>query len=195
MARWQPDAKGRLQEAAATLFVERGYEEVTVADIAERAGLTKRTFFNHFADKREVFFAAAKEFEARIVGALEGADAALDPMAAIIGAYVEGAAMLVDYPELVRARETLLATSQELQERDLMKAASLTAKLVDVLVDRGVARRDAQFVAQAGAIVFASAIAAWAVNPELGVEPAMQDALAGFRAAVAHPAQSPRPPR
>jgi AcrR family transcriptional regulator len=184
MSRWQPDAKGRLQEAATTLFIERGYDAVTVADIAERAGLTKRTFFNHFADKREVIFAAADEFEASIVGALAAADAGRDPLAAVVRAYTQGAAMIVDYPELVRAREALVASSRELQERDLMKMASLTAKLAAALLDRGVSRREALFVAQAGASIFTSAIADWAADPAHGLDQAMQDALDGFRAAV-----------
>jgi AcrR family transcriptional regulator len=184
MGRWQPDAKGRLQEAAMALFIERGYDAVTVADIAQRAGLTKRTFFNHFADKREVIFAAADEFEASIVETLTHADPGLDPLAAVVQAYTQGAAMIVDYPELVRAREALVASSQELQERDLMKMASLTAKIAAVLLDRGISPRDAQFVAQAGASIFTTAIAAWAADPARGLEQAMQEALSGLRAAV-----------
>ncbi|MGH2886608.1 MAG: TetR/AcrR family transcriptional regulator [Solirubrobacteraceae bacterium] len=167
-----------------TLFIERGYDEVTVADIAQRAGLTKRTFFNHFADKREVIFAFAGEFEARIVGALAGTDPGLDPLAAVARAYTQGAAMIVEYPELVRAREALVASSQELQERDQMKMASLTAKVAAVLVDRGVSPREAMFVAQAGASIFTTAIADWAADPALGLEQVMQGALNDFRAAV-----------
>ncbi len=75
MSRWEPDAKGRLQSAAMALFLERGYAEVTVTDIAERAGLTKRSFFNHFVDKREVLFADAEAFRRTLTEYL----AALDP--------------------------------------------------------------------------------------------------------------------
>src|ERR1035441_4713331 len=82
MARWERDAKGRLQLAALELFRERGYAEVTVAEIADRAGLTKRTFFNHFADKREVLFAGAKDFEASIVKHLTQARDDLAPQGA-----------------------------------------------------------------------------------------------------------------
>ena len=59
MGRWEPDARGRLVKAAMELYGERGFEQTTVAEIAERAGLTERTFFRHFADKREVLFAGA----------------------------------------------------------------------------------------------------------------------------------------
>ena len=74
MARWEPDAQGRLQQAAVALFLERGYAEVTVAEIAARAGLTKRTFFNHFADKRDVLFVGAPALEASVVRHLGEAD-------------------------------------------------------------------------------------------------------------------------
>jgi AcrR family transcriptional regulator len=63
MSRWEPDARGRLGQAAIELYVERGFDDTTVADIAERAGLTERTFFRHFADKREVLFAGQDEFQ------------------------------------------------------------------------------------------------------------------------------------
>ncbi|HUA46839.1 MAG TPA: helix-turn-helix domain-containing protein [Solirubrobacteraceae bacterium] len=185
MARWQPDAKGRLREAAITLFIERGYDAVTVADIAKRAGLTKRTFFNHFEDKREVMFADAEQFEAAIVDALAGADPELDPLDATVLAYTQGAATLADNPDLVRARNEMLASSKELQERELMKTASLTAKLADVLVQRGVPQRDALFIAQAGTSIFLTAIREWTDDPEHGLENAMQNALAGFKTAVA----------
>jgi AcrR family transcriptional regulator len=173
-----------LQEAAAELFIERGYDAVTVADIAERAGLTKRTFFNHFADKREVIFAASAEFEASIVEALAAADPGLDPLAAVVQAYTQAAATIVDYPDLVRAREALVASSHELRERDLMKMASLTAKIAAALVDRGESPRQALFVAQAGASIFTTAIAEWAADPTHTLEHTVQDALNGYRAAV-----------
>ena len=84
MSRWEPDAKGRLQRAAMTLFLERGYADVTVADIAERAGLTKRSFFNHFVDKREVLFADADAFLRALTEPLAALDPATDPLEAAI---------------------------------------------------------------------------------------------------------------
>src|SRR3954454_22317553 len=73
MARWEPDAAGRLREAALQLYVDRGYEQTTVAEIADRAGVTPRTFFRHFADKREVLFAGSELLEEAMVSALEAA--------------------------------------------------------------------------------------------------------------------------
>ena len=70
MSRWEPNARGRLEEAALELYTERGFDETTVAEIAERAGLTERTFFRHFADKREVLFAGSEQFVSQIVDAV-----------------------------------------------------------------------------------------------------------------------------
>ncbi|MGB6520811.1 MAG: helix-turn-helix domain-containing protein, partial [Candidatus Cybelea sp.] len=77
MSRWKPDARGRLAEAALELYSERGFSNVTVAEIAERAELTERTFFRHFADKREVLFSGGSALEERAVAALDGAPAPL----------------------------------------------------------------------------------------------------------------------
>src|SRR3954470_22878531 len=83
MSRWKPDAQGRLMSAAIELFDERGYEETTVAEIAERAGLTKRTFFRYFADKREVLFSGAEQLEERFVGAVAAAHASASGLGAV----------------------------------------------------------------------------------------------------------------
>src|ERR1700740_790834 len=123
MVRWQPDARGRLQEAAMTLFIERGYDEVTVADIAERAGLTKRSFFNHFADKREVVFASADALQASVLVALDDAATSQGALDAVVRAFTRAAAPIEDYHELARARRALIDSSAELRERDLLKMA------------------------------------------------------------------------
>src|ERR1700742_2871976 len=84
MGRWEPNAQERLQQAAFLLFRERGDGDVTVAEIADRAGLTKRTFFNHFADKREVFFAGAQAFEQSVLSFLAATDPAMDAIDAAV---------------------------------------------------------------------------------------------------------------
>src|ERR1700742_2825456 len=86
MARWEPNAGGRLREAALELFLERGYEQTTVADIAERAGLTARTFFRHFADKREVLFADGAALEHLLSDRLAAAPPGTPPLVAVAGA-------------------------------------------------------------------------------------------------------------
>src|SRR3954463_8745427 len=99
MARWEPDARGRLQQAAMGLFRERGYADVTVAEIADRAGLTKRTFFNHFADKREVFFDNGQQFERSVLAHLAESDPALPPIDAAVLAFTRGGQELAPYYE------------------------------------------------------------------------------------------------
>jgi AcrR family transcriptional regulator len=167
-----------------TLFIERGYDEVTVADIAERAGLTKRSFFNHFADKREAVFASVAPLQEAVLAALAEADDDLDPLDAAVWAFTQAAAPIADYPELTRARRALIDSSVELQERDLLKMASMTASVAGALVRRGVSRRDATFVAQAATTVFTTAVDEWAREPERGLAASIQGALNDLRAAL-----------
>ena len=56
MVRWEPGSAERLQKAALELFATRGFEQTTATEIAQSVGLTERTFFRHFSDKREVLF-------------------------------------------------------------------------------------------------------------------------------------------
>src|SRR6186997_917049 len=94
MGRWEPDASGRLREAALDLYVERGYEQTTVAEIAQRAGLTARTFFRHFADKREVLFAGSADLRTHMVGGLAEAPLTASPMEAVAAALDAAATVL-----------------------------------------------------------------------------------------------------
>lgn len=167
-----------------TLFIERGYDEVTVADIAERAGLTKRSFFNHFADKREVMFASADALQASVLAALADVGASLGPLDAAVLAFTRAAGPIEDYPELARARRTLIDSSPELRERDLLKMAQMAAAVADALARRGVPRRDAIFVSQAVTAVFTTAVDDWTREPERRLAASIQDALGDLRTAV-----------
>lgn len=166
------------------LFSEHGYDEVTVADIAGRAGLTKRSFFNHFTDKREVVFAGADSLQEGVLAALAEADSALGPLDAAVRAFTQAAAPIEGYPELARTRRALIDSSPELQERDLMKMAGMTAAVADVLAGRGVPRRTAAFAAQAATTVFTTAVDEWAREPGDGLAASIQSALSDFRAAL-----------
>jgi AcrR family transcriptional regulator len=161
MARWDPDAGGRLQQAAMTLYLERGYDAVTVAEIAERAGLTKRTFFRHFADKREVLFAGAETFNATVVDALAAAPGDLPPIDAAVLAVARASLQLVEYAPYARARRDLVRSSADLQERELIKTATLTASVAEGLRRRGVEPLTATLAAQAAAAVFTTAHDRW----------------------------------
>lgn len=167
-----------------TLFFQRGYDEVTVTDIAKQAGLTKRSFFNHFADKREVMFAAADDFQQNVLVALADTDPGVDPLERAVAAFTQASTGLEEFPEFARARRKLIDSTLELQERDLAKMASLTAAVADALISQGLERRDALYVAQAATTVFAIAVDEWAQEPKRGLEASMQQALADLRSAV-----------
>ena len=161
MGRWEADARGRLQAAAMALYLERGFADVTVAEIAERAGLTKRTFFRHFADKREVFFSGAQLFGAAVVTAVEEAPEDVAPTEAVVRAFAVGGAQLAQYAEVQRQRRALLASSPDLQERELVKMAGLAASVVEALRRRGVDPAHASLAAHTGVAVFTVAYDRW----------------------------------
>ena len=161
MGRWEPNAEGRLREAAMELFLERGYEQTTVADIAERAGLTSRTFFRYFADKREVLFVSSQAFEEPLVEALEATPAEAPPMAAVAAALDAFADLVGGNREHTRARQSVIDSSAELRERELIKLASLASALADGLRRRGVPDPQARLAAETGIAVLRVAFAEW----------------------------------
>ncbi|TQM44704.1 helix-turn-helix domain-containing protein [Pseudonocardia cypriaca] len=164
MGRWEPNASGRLRAAALELYVERGYEQTTVAEIAARAGLTARTFFRHFADKREVLFAGSP-LQDVLVAALDAAPASASPMEAVAAALDAAAEVLTDR-EFSRLRQVVIAANAELQERELIKLATLSAALADGLRKRGVADPVARLAAETGIAVFRVAFERWVTEPE-----------------------------
>src|SRR5579885_2028207 len=117
MSRWKPDAEGRLTQAALTLFDQQGYDATTVAQIAEAAGLTKRTFFRYFTDKREALFNGSHELEQRWVDGIAAAPPEATPMAAICAGLDRVAELFVDRHEFARTRARVVAANPELQER------------------------------------------------------------------------------
>jgi AcrR family transcriptional regulator len=165
MGRWEPDASGRLRQAAMELFVERGYEQTTVAEISERAGLTARTFFRYFADKREVLFAGSIYLQERLVAALDGAPNAASPMEAVSAALDAAATVLGQHHEYSRQRQSVIAANAELRERELIKLASLATALADGLRRRGVADPNASLAAEAGVAVLRVAFERWVHEP------------------------------
>jgi AcrR family transcriptional regulator len=161
MGRWEPNARGRLLQAAFELYGERGFEQTTVAEIASRAGLTERTFFRHFADKREVLFWGAGALQELVVTALASAPKSVRPLDAVAIALEAGAAMFQDARDGARLRHAIIAANAELQERELIKLASLAAAIADVLRQRGVKEPIASLTAEAGTAVFRIAFDRW----------------------------------
>jgi AcrR family transcriptional regulator len=182
MGRWPPDARSRLQEAALALYGERGYEETTVAEIAERAGLTKRTFFRYFTDKREVLFWGSELLEQQMVAAIEAAPASASTLG-MIGAALDAAAVrFEEVREFAGPRHRIIASSPELQERELIKAASLAAAMARALCARGFDETAATLAAHTGTTVMHVAFVQWVNDPnQTPFQQIARDALAQLR--------------
>jgi AcrR family transcriptional regulator len=162
MARWEPDAEGRFRAAAIDLFREIGYEQTTVAAIADRAGLTARTFFRYFADKREVLFNGSEQLQQAMVDALAQAPAEASALDAIAAALAKAGDFFEDARRpFARLRNSVIAGNAELYERELIKMATLSSALAQALRARGVGEPDASLMAEAGIAVFRVAFAQW----------------------------------
>jgi AcrR family transcriptional regulator len=165
MGRWEPDARGRLERAALELFVERGFEQATVTEIARRAGLAQRTFFRHFGDKREVLFAGASTQQEYLVSAVARAPDAATPIDAVDAALEAAAAELQERGEYARLRQAVIAANPELQERELIKLASLASAIAGALRGRGVTDPAASLAAEAGIAVYKISFERWVSEP------------------------------
>jgi AcrR family transcriptional regulator len=161
MARWEPDSRGRLERAALALYGERGFDNTTVAEIAARAGLTERTFFRHFADKREVLFWGAGTLQELLVSVAASAPDSVAPIEAVAAALEAAGALLEERRDYARQRQRVIAASAELRERELIKLASLASALADALRQRGVTDPAASLTAEAGIAVFKVAFQRW----------------------------------
>jgi AcrR family transcriptional regulator len=164
MGRWEPDSRRRLEEAALALYGERGFDNTTVAEIAERAGLTERTFFRHFADKREVLFWGAGALQELFVSAVAGAPESATPLEAVAGALAAAGALLQQRGDYPRQRQSIIAASAELRERELIKLASLAAALAEALRRRGVKDPAAGLTAEIAIAIFKTAFERWVAD-------------------------------
>ena len=190
MPRWEPDGVGRLQAAAFELFAEQGFERTTVAEIARRAGLTRRTFFNHFADKREVLFGLGSEFQQEIVREITACADTLTPLDAVVRALQAASdAMFEGRRATVTRRQEIIDANPELQERELSKRAALTDAIAVALQARGVDPETALFAAGAGMLVQQTAVRRWTQPAESRpLRELMSDALHSLRTVSAQTA-------
>ena len=161
MSRWEPNARGRLERAALELYLERGFDQTTVAEIAARAGLTERTFFRHFADKREVLFGGAGQLQDFLVSTLASTPDSAAPIDAVAAALEAAGALLQERSEYAGQRQAVIAANVDLQERELIKLASLASAMTDTLRQRGVTDPAASLAAEAGIAVFRIAFERW----------------------------------
>jgi AcrR family transcriptional regulator len=188
MGRWEPDSRGRLQEAALALYSERGFDQTTAAEIAARAGLTERTFFRHFADKREVLFGGSALLKERIVTGVEAAPAADGALDAVAKGLDAAAALLGEARrDLSQLRQAVIAANPELRERELAKLADYAAEVAAALRQRGVREPQATLAAEAGMTVLRVAIERWAGGDDgRDLTAIMRESVAALRAVAAN---------
>jgi AcrR family transcriptional regulator len=166
MVRWEPDSRGRLAQAAMELYGERGFDQTTVAEIAERAGLTERTFFRHFSDKREVLFFGAKELQDLLVDTVVEAPASATPLDAATLALAAAGNLLNGRRAFALQRQRIIEASEELRERELIKLASLATAIGAALRERGVDGPTASLTGEVAVAIFKTAFERWVSAPE-----------------------------
>ncbi len=148
------------------LFVERGYDKTTVGDIAARAGLTERTFFNHFADKREVLFSGSDQFVKQIVDAVRATPKSASPLDAVLAGYESTSDMFAERRPFARKRSEMIAAHPDLLERELIKMMTLAGAITNVLEERGTPASSATLASETGAAIFRVAFEAWIHDPK-----------------------------
>jgi len=189
MARWQPGARERLIVAAVDLFTEQGYDATTVAQIAERAGVTNSTFFRHFPDKREVLVAGQETLSRLLAEGIAEAPAGASPLEAVaVGLERASSALEPANRDLGPRLMAAVAASAELQERDALKSVGLAAAMTAALVARGVPVPTAHLAGELGVLAFKLGYAQWSASERDdsgGLAPYALAALDDLRAATA----------
>ena len=166
MSRWEPNARARLEQAALELYQERGFDQTTVTEIAERAGLTERTFFRYFADKREMLFGGQDHLRDLYASAIASAPASAAPLDMVAAALAAAVPVFEERRERARQRQAVVDANPGLRERELLKRASLAAAMAEALRRRGVADPAASLAADVGAMVFHTAYVRWIAAPD-----------------------------
>jgi AcrR family transcriptional regulator len=162
MVRWEAGTRERLQAAALDLYATRGFDDTTVADIAAAVGVTERTFFRHFADKREVLFGGTEAFQAGFLEGIENAPDGAEPIEIIRHAVLSASGFFAEERRPhSRLRQRVIVANPEIQERELLKMSALATVLASALRDRGTAEPSATLAAESGVLVFRLAFEQW----------------------------------
>jgi AcrR family transcriptional regulator len=165
------------------LYAERGFEQTTVAEIAERAGLAERTFFRHFADKREVLFSGAAELQELLVTTVAEAPASATPIEVISSAVAVAGGVLQERRDFAQQRQSVINANPELQERELIKLATLAAAMAEALRQRGVNDLSAAMAAEVGVAAFKIGFDRWIKDPRSRDLPTdIRESLQGLKA-------------
>ena len=181
MARWEPGARERLVVAAVDLFTEQGYDATTVAQIAERAGVTRSTFFRHFPDKREVLAAGQETLSRLLVDGIAEAPAGATPLEAVAaGLERVSSAMGPINRELGPRMKAAIAANAQLQERAALKSVGLADAMTAALVARGVPDPTAHLAAELGVLAFKRGYAEWSEGDRDGDDELARHTLAAL---------------
>ena len=164
MARWEPNARERLERAAFALFAEQGYDDTTVEQIAAGAGLARSSFFRHYRDKREILFGEQDALASRLADSIKNAPARQTALEAIETAFAGIAAdwFTPERRDLVPARNSIVASHPELRERELLKLAGIKNAITAALRSRGIEEPSATVAAELAALTLSQTIASWA---------------------------------
>ena len=181
MPRSGAEARKRLQQATLELFQQKGFEATTAAEIAERAGVTERTFFRHFPDKREALFDGEVQFRAELARAVVSAPADMGPLDAVFHAFRSTEPLLERNRPFTEPRQSIIEKTPALQERVLTKTAGLIAALGDALRSRGVDEGRAVFAAQIGMATMSHATRAWLADPASDLAASIREAQAALQ--------------
>lgn len=179
------DARTRLQAAALDLFAREGFERVTAAQIAAHAGVTERTFFRYFPDKREVLFDGEAIVRATLVEAIAYAPKGLSPIEVLHRAFSEFAPVLEARRSYAKPRQDLIMATPALHERELSKLDALSASLADALSSRGIEARHATLAAKIGMAAFVQASQIWMDDPADGLAAQIETAFAELKTLLA----------
>ncbi|TNB46217.1 TetR family transcriptional regulator [Martelella lutilitoris] len=165
MTKMKGDARVRLQQAALALFREHGYERTTAAEIAARAGLTERTFFRHFPDKREVLFDGEAILRKALTASIRDAPTEARPLDVLFRAFRSVTPLLEANRPFSEPRQEVIAATPALHERELSKMEALAEALATSLKERNVPDRQAILAARAGMAAFVDATVSWIEDP------------------------------
>lgn len=177
MAKQEGDVRSRLQQSALALFKAKGYDQTTAAEIAAHTGVTERTFFRYFPDKREVLFEGQEVLRAALVASIEAAPAGSGPLTLLFQAFRAVQPLLENNRPFAMPRQEIIAATPALQEREVAKLAALTDALALALKSHGIADLPAVLAAQAGMAAFAHATVSWLEAPIPGLGQRMEEAF------------------
>jgi AcrR family transcriptional regulator len=184
MKQHKSDARLRLQQAAVALFGEHGYDGTTAAEIAARAGVTERTFFRHFPDKREVLFDGQAVLVQALTASIAAAPATLGPLDMLFRSFRSVVRLLEDNRPFSKPRQAVISATPTLRERELAKLDALADALAQAMEVRGVQPLQAALAARAGLAAFAQATLAWLEDERPSLDERLAAAERSLRALV-----------